>query len=132
MRCPCGRPGAYEACCGRFILGWEAPETAEDLMRSRYSAYALAEIDYLVATHDPRRAPDRDQIQAWAKRAKFLGLEIEELAEGGSEDATGIVQFLARYEEGGAALEHRERSRFERIDGRWMYVDALPVKRPRR
>src|SRR5688500_1396639 len=78
MRCPCSHPAALEACCGKFIQGWEDPPTAEELMRSRFTAYALGEIDYLIATHDPVRLPNRAQIQDWARRAKFTGLEIKE------------------------------------------------------
>jgi SEC-C motif-containing protein len=99
-------------------------------MRSRYSAYALGEIDYLVATHDPKQPPDRDAIARWAKSARFSELEIVEVEAGGPDDDVGVVEFRAKFSENGVEQEHRERSRFARIDGRWFYVDgAAPKKR---
>jgi SEC-C motif domain protein len=124
MRCPCGRSADYEACCGVFIRGWDAPETAEDLMRSRYAAYARGEIDYLVDTQDPDHPPDRKAIERWASQAEFTGLEIVRVERGGKEDDHGTVEFLARYEERGQQRVHHERSRFKRIDGRWFYLAA--------
>jgi SEC-C motif-containing protein len=120
-----------EACCGRFIQGWEDPTTAEELMRSRFTAYALREVDYLVATHDPAHLPDRVQILDWARRAKFTGLDIKETVDGGKDDEAGIVEFEADFEEAGEKQQHRERSRFKRIDGKWFYVDAIPIKKKR-
>jgi SEC-C motif domain protein len=129
MLCPCGTPGALEACCGRFIQGWEDPETADQLMRSRYTAYALGEIDYLIATHDPKRLPDRASIQAWARRAKFTGLDVVDAVDGGKDDQTGVVEFIATFIEDGAEHQLHERSRFERIDGKWFYVDGTTPKK---
>jgi SEC-C motif-containing protein len=131
MLCPCGRPAALEACCGRFIQGWEDPTTAEELMRSRFTAYALGEVDYLVATHDPAHLPDRAQIAAWARRARFTALDVDEVVDGGPDDDTGIVEFSADFVEEGRKQEHRERSRFKRIDGRWYYVDGTTPKKKR-
>lgn len=92
-------------------------------MRSRYSAYALSEVDYLVRTHEPAHPPARDEIARWARSARFTGLEITSVERGGPEDSTGIVEFIARYEEDRAPRIHHERSLFRRIDGRWYYVD---------
>src|SRR5205085_557640 len=97
MRCPCGRSRDYRACCGPYVNGWEQPETAEDLMRSRYAAYAMGEIDYLVATQDPEHPVDREAIERWAHDAEFLGLEIVGIHAGGPSDETGVVEFLARF-----------------------------------
>jgi SEC-C motif domain protein len=124
MRCPCGRSADYDACCGVFIQGWDVPETAEALMRSRYTAYARAEIDYLVATHDPAQSPDRKGIARFAREAEFLGLQIVTTRAGLKEDDSGMVEFLARFKERGQDRVLHERSRFRRIEGRWFYVDA--------
>lgn len=120
MRCPCGKQADYNACCGAFIQGWDLPSTAEELMRSRYSAYALGEIDYLVETHSPK--PDRAGVEDWARRAKFTGLQIVSTKEGGPEDERGFVEFIAVFEEAGRLRQHHEKSRFKKIDGRWYYV----------
>jgi SEC-C motif-containing protein len=124
MRCPCGRSLDYEACCGVYINGWDTPATAEDLMRSRYTAYARREIDYLVSTHDPKNPPDRTAIARWAREAEFLGLEIVRAGKGQKDDDEGTVEFLARFKERGREHVHHESSRFRRIDGRWFYIDA--------
>jgi SEC-C motif-containing protein len=125
MRCPCGKNAAYDACCGAFIKGWAVPETAEELMRSRYSAYARGEIDYLVATTDPAHPADRDAITRWADAAEFKKLEVTGTKEGGAADQQGVVEFIALYREGGRDHAQHERSRFRRVDGRWVYSGTV-------
>jgi SEC-C motif domain protein len=132
MLCPCGRPSSYEGCCERFIRGWEPAPTAEDLMRSRFTAYALGEVDYLLETHHPDHRPDRSEIASWAKRARFTALDVLKTEAGAAGDAKGVVEFIAYFEEDGVKREHHERSRFERLDDRWYYVDAsAPMTRAR-
>jgi SEC-C motif domain protein len=100
-------------------------------MRSRYSAYVLGEIDYIIATHDAGGAEvDREATEQWAKTAEWLGLEIRATEGGGPDDATGMVEFVARYRDKGHDLAHHERSTFRRHDGRWRYVDGVQVKPP--
>ena len=124
--CPCDSGETYGACCEPFIDRRAKPPTAEALMRSRYSAFARGEVDYLVATHDPakRVASLREQVAKWAAGATFTGLEIHDTERGGPDDTTGIVEFTARFTEKGAERNLRERSRFRRIDGAWFYVDG--------
>ena len=102
-------------------------------MRSRFTAYALGNVDYLLATHDPKQPADRASVEAWARRAKFTALEVRATEGGGPEDQTGVVEFVAHFEEDGRAREHHERSRFARIDGRWHYLDgrAPALKKPK-
>lgn len=123
--CPCGSNLADDACCARYHRGEAAP-TAESLMRSRYTAYVRGEIDYLVETHDPatRGALDRDAIAAWSRETQWLGLEIVATEYGGANDARGVVEFIARGTTKGTAFAQRERSRFRKISGRWVYVDG--------
>ena len=119
--CPCGSPD-YDRCCGRFHHG-AAPETAEQLMRSRYSAYVLGLGDYLVATwHPDTRPADIDVASAEAKATRWLGLDVKRhVADGDS----AVVEFVARYRIGGGSAQRlHEISRFERIDGRWYYRDG--------
>ena len=119
--CPCGLGRPYAACCGRLHAGAIA-ETAEVLMRSRYSAYVLGDIDYLLATwHADTRPAQIDLGDAAATR--WLGLEAKRHATTGADSA--IVEFVARYKVGGAAaVRLHELSRFVREDGRWFYVDG--------
>ncbi|MEU3412170.1 YchJ family protein [Streptomyces sp. NPDC006658] len=115
--CPCGLPATYDACCGRFHTGRAAAPTAESLMRSRYSAFVTGDAGYLLRTWHPRTRPERLDLDP---RMRWTGLEILDTAGGSAFHTTGTVEFRASYR--GGAL--RERSRFERVDGAWVYVDG--------
>ncbi len=118
--CPCGRPLAYAACCGRHHKGNPAAD-AESLMRSRYTAYARGLEDYLLATWHASTRPARLDL-ATAPQPKWLGLEI--LAASEKQDAA-TVEFVARCRIGGRAQRMHEISRFLREEGRWYYVDGV-------
>ena len=91
-------------------------------MRSRYSAYVLGLRDYLAATWHPSTRPDPFELDD-TPGLRWLGLEIRRHA--GIGDDTAVVEFVARYKPGGApAVRLHEISRFERVDGRWLYVDG--------
>jgi SEC-C motif-containing protein len=115
--CPCGGE-ALETCCGRFISEAESPQTPEQLMRSRYTAYVLANEAYLKATWDPATCPAEELIEP---SIKWVGLEVCAAQEEGND---GIVEFIARAKVGGRARCLHETSRFIRRDGRWWYVDG--------
>ncbi len=119
--CPCGSGTTYDACCGRLHRGAGTAVTAEELMRSRYAAYATGDAAYLFRTWHPRTRPDDlspDPGVTWT------GLTILDVAAGGPDDATGEVAFRASYTVATGAGELRERSRFERRGGGWVYVDG--------
>ena len=125
--CPCGSGIALDDCCGKWHQGQPAP-SAERLMRSRYSAYTLGLIDYLVATTLPAQqaALDRDSMRAWSLGSTWLGLEVE-----GSEliDTHAFVTFTARWHDGDGEHRHRERSAFVQQAGRWYFIDpTVPLK----
>ena len=119
--CPCGSGDVYAACCGLLHDGVPA-ETALALMRSRYTAYVRGDVDYLAAT---QRAPiDRAGVATWSRDTIWLGLEIVVVERGGPDDSDGVVEFIARGATNGKPFAMRERSRFERVDGAWIYVDG--------
>ncbi|MDC7825523.1 YchJ family protein [Pseudomonas sp. BLCC-B13] len=125
--CPCGSGITLDDCCGKWHQGQPAP-SAERLMRSRYSAYTLGLIDYLVATTLPAQqaALDRDSMRAWSLGSTWLGLEVE-----GSEliDTHAFVTFTARWHDGDGEHRHRERSAFVQQAGRWYFIDpTVPLK----
>jgi SEC-C motif-containing protein len=130
MQCYCGTGRDFEECCEPYLKGSAKPETAEALMRSRYSAYATDNIDYVMSTHDPATidAVDREGAQRWARESAWQGLEIVETVAGGPGDDTGVVEFVARYESEDQAVAHHERAQFRRIDGSWFYIDGEMVK----
>lgn len=121
--CPCGRPLAYAACCGRLHAGAPAAD-AEALMRSRYSAYVRGLADYLLATwHPSTRPPQLDLADPPQGRTVWLGLDVGRHRQVASDRAE--VEFVARYRIGGGrAVRMVEHSRFVRENGRWYYLDA--------
>jgi SEC-C motif domain protein len=120
--CPCGSATALADCCGRLHGGAPAAD-AEQLMRSRYSAYVLGDEAYLLATWHPRTRPARLQLEP-AGRLNWLGLEVRRHTP--IDSAHAQVEFVARFRAGGGrATRLHETSRFERgDDGRWLYVDG--------
>ncbi|MFG2027948.1 YchJ family protein [Streptomyces sp. NPDC048825] len=115
--CPCGLGEAYEECCGRFHSGAQGAATAEVLMRSRYCAFVRRDEAYLLRTWHPRTRPARVEFDPGMR---WTGLEILGTGEGSAFHSTGTVTFRASY--AGGSLH--ERSRFERVDGAWVYVDG--------
>jgi SEC-C motif-containing protein len=125
--CPCGSAEKYTACCEPFLSGKEIPETAEKLMRARYTAYTQGNIDYVEDTMAPEAKTDFDsaEARAWAEKSKWKGLKIHGTKEGGPEDTKGMVEFTATYEAEGQGIDHHEVSQFRKgRDGRWMFVDG--------
>ncbi|WP_431029264.1 YchJ family protein [Streptomyces griseoviridis] len=114
--CACGLPAPYDGCCGRFHRGAAAP-TPEALMRSRYSAFVRLDAPYLLRTWHPAARPARLDLDPGTR---WTGLEILATTEGTAFHGTGTVTFRATYR--GGALH--ERSRFERVEGAWVYVDG--------
>ncbi len=127
--CPCGSGKPYSECCEPFLKGASSPETAEQLMRSRYSAYVVGEVDYIHNTlHPDHRADhDLDAARKWSRDSEWLGLEIVATSQGGDGDARGVVEFKAGYRDRSGIHQAHEISQFEKVDGKWMYVDgAMP------
>jgi len=108
------------------------PQTAEELMRSRYAAYVERNIDYLSATHDPDTLASFNPKQAarWSREATWEGLEVVSTEGGQVEDEEGVVEFIARYRMDNQSVTHHERSHFRKIDGSWYYHEGVMVKPP--
>ena len=132
MDVPYSDSQALEAYCLPFVQGEKLPQTAAELMASRYVAYATGAIDYLLATHDPssRARADRKATEEWSKRAEWRSLELLSTERGGPDDDDGVVEFVARYAIDGVEYKHHERSDFKRIDGRWFFMNGEKVSAP--
>lgn len=128
--CPCGAGPTFAECCASYMNGEGWPETAEKLMRSRYSAYVVGNIDWIQSTHDANDGEEVDvkATERWSKESNWLGLDIVRTEAGGESDDTGVVEFRARYELGGHELSHHEVARFRREQGKWIYADGEMVK----
>jgi SEC-C motif-containing protein len=120
--CPCGLAESYAACCGRFHDGGLAAPTAELLMRSRFSAFAVGDTAYLLRTWHPDTRPRRlalDPGQEWTR------LQILGRTGGGLLHTEGTVEFRADYTDHGTPGSLHENSRFRRESGAWFYLDEL-------
>ena len=121
--CPCGNPVGYNECCGPLHDGATAAASAEQLMRSRYSAYVLRREDYLLASWHADTRPASLRLAAQQPAPSWLGLEIRRHET--VDDDHAAVEFVARYRLGGGrAQRQHETSRFVREHDRWYYVDG--------
>lgn len=123
LSCPCDAARNYADCCGRFLEDAALPETAEELMRSRYTAYVLQRESYLLETWHPSTRPKTLQLRE-STPAKWIGLQIKRKERGGKLDTEGIVEFVARYKNHGKAERLHETSRFIKENHRWYYQFA--------
>ncbi len=125
--CPCTSKKPYDRCCGPFHAGTALPETAEQLMRSRFSAYALGKVDYLISTRSEAKRADenREELVNYCKSVSCVGLKIVNKEQGGKTDDAGIVTFQASLQANGRRSLHIETSSFAREQGKWVYVDGV-------
>ncbi|KXT56499.1 hypothetical protein Y710_13535 [Gordonia sp. QH-12] len=124
-RCPCGSGEVLSECCGRYLtglgVGRPAP-TAEALMRSRFTAFALGDEEHLLATWHPDTRPDECAPESGTR---WLHLHIDEVVDGSPFHQTGVVAFTAVFRDSGGRGELHERSRFVRVGRVWLYVDGV-------
>lgn len=128
--CPCGSGILFSECCEPIIKGARESETAEELMRARYSAFVTHDIDFIVAsTHTrTRKEIDLSFIREWSETSDWRGLEIIETKQ--VNDNKAFVSFEAQFTQGGEDQRHRERSLFERENGEWKFVTGDELKNP--
>ncbi|BBX09706.1 YchJ family protein [Mycolicibacterium aichiense] len=119
--CPCGSGAPFGRCCLPLHRGESKAGTAQQLMRSRYSAYAVGDLDYVWQTWHPRTRPD---ALPPADGLTWTGLEIVDTADGQPGDESGEVEFRARYRQGPRPGVLHERSRFAVRARRWFYLDG--------
>ena len=124
--CPCGLAARFADCCGPLLAGARQAETAAALMRSRYTAYLEGAVDYLIATTAARARGglDRVGLAAYCRTLRGVSLRILAVRGGGVLEDTGVVEFAATLRAQGRSFVQRERSRFAREHGRWVYVDG--------
>ena len=129
--CPCGKKMPYLKCCGQFHESIQLVKTAEDLMRSRYTAFTKGMGDYLMISHHSTTRPnsEKDEIEKWAKSAEWDHLEIVSKFKGGPTDSIGVVEFKAFFHVtsfGSKKMDCiHEKSEFLKENGHWVYKRAL-------
>lgn len=119
-KCPCGSTKEFSSCCEPFLTHKQLPFTPEQLMRSRYTAFAIVNVDYLVATTHPsvRHLHQPIEIKEWAQSNQWISLTIVKTS--GDQ-----VHFKAVYQDGKGRLhQHEELSTFSSVEGKWYYVDG--------
>lgn len=124
--CHCGSKKELKNCCGPILSGSKMPETAEETMRARYSAYVTGNISFIEETHhsDTRKEFDPEGAKEWSKKANWLGLQIKNVQNGGPDDEEGNVEFIATYEMDGEEKNHHEYSTFKKENGKWYFHDG--------
>jgi len=121
--CLCGSGLHYVGCCYPYHSGEKTPSTAEQLMRSRFTAYAKQNSAYLQATWEVNKRPAK--IDFSKETAHWQRLEIVSVKKGGLHDSKGVVEFKAFYSIDGDEAVMNEISRFKKMENRWLYVDGL-------
>ena len=122
--CPCGSGKAYVECCGRYHQHDAVATTAEQLMRSRYTAYVLADENYLLASWHSSTRPTSLKLND-EQTTKWLGLKVVQTRQGTANDTDGVVEFIARYKINGKAYKLHEISSFIKENGQWFYKGRL-------
>ena len=127
--CRCGSEKPSDECCELIISGKRIPETAEELMRSRYVAYTMANIDYLMRTQLASTRPNKNRakIKKWAQSVQWLDLAIVSVSGGLPEDDKGTVIFKAFYIEKESYEQIYEDASFKKQNGKWIYVNGVDL-----
>lgn len=128
--CPCGSGASFAECCEPIIKGTRESETAEELMRARYSAFVTGDIDFIVASTHTRTRKEIDLafIREWSETSTWRGLEIFETKQVNENKA--FISFEAQFTQQGEDHRHREKSLFERENGKWRFVTGNDLKNP--
>jgi SEC-C motif-containing protein len=124
MLCPCGSTDTYTNCCEIAHEKLSTAETAEQLMRSRYTAFTMANGDYLMKSHHSSTRPIKEKkaIEKWSKSVRWIRLDVLSISKGKVRDTEGTVTFNAYYFDHGKVEVIHEKSAFIKENGNWMYL----------
>ncbi|MGN0855751.1 MAG: YchJ family protein [Kiritimatiellia bacterium] len=127
--CPCNSGKTFGTCCGPVLDGLVRAETAEALMRARYSAYVTEHIQFLrtSAVRAVQEEFDERTSTLWSRSAKWHGLEILRTEKGQPGDTTGVVEFRATYTANNEFCNHHEIATFVREPDGWKFEDGQLV-----
>lgn len=122
--CPCDSGQAYSACCEPLLRGLKKAQSAEQLMRSRYSAYSNSDIAYLLQSTLPIQQPHLNipAMEKAVRQTQWTGLQIINTSAGLNQDQEGWVEFVAHYQENNQHNKHHEKSYFKKQDHQWYFV----------
>lgn len=123
--CPCGSGTPLTTCCSPFIEGTVQAESAEQLMRARYTAHTIAKMKFIIDTHHPSSRGEIDEAATtkWAAESDWLGLDIRNVDD--TDETTTRIEFTARYRDVDKQRHtHHEVAVFEKYHGQWYFRDA--------
>lgn len=120
MDCPCTSGKVYSLCCQPYHQG-KRPFSPTLLMRSRFAAFALGKVGYIMQTERLAEPSSRESLRRFCEQTEFVGLQIVE-------EAANTVTFRATLMQNGRDASFTERSLFAKERGRWLYVGALPLE----
>lgn len=132
--CPCGSKKTFQECCERFISGQLFPVTPEELMRSRYTAYAVSNMDYIIRTMKPPAADHFRAENTTTDTQHYPWVKLH-IIRSEHNNTDGTVEFQAYYLNANTLCVLHEISQFRRDDGIWYYIDGTmpetqnPVKK---
>lgn len=136
MQCPCQSGLNYTDCCQPLHQQTKFAKNAEQLMRSRYAAFVLAEIDYIIATTVPAQQPllNAKALRQWSLSTEWCGLEVIKFVPEADKNHA-LVEFKAYYQQNGTTMAHHELSAFVYSHDRWYFLDPtvlpkLTMKQP--
>lgn len=126
QNCPCCSGKKFNLCCEPLLLGKQYATTPEQLMRSRYSAFATRNIDYIFSTMTGATLKNttRRETQAFIDHVTWTGLEVINSSEVDPNKQEGFVEFAAHFLEDDEPQILSEQSRFVKIDHQWFYIDG--------
>lgn len=133
IKCYCHSFKEYSQCCEPLIKGASFAATPEQLMRSRYTAFVLADIDYLKSTmkNPALKKFDEEETKEWAEHMDWKGLQVIYASKVEESDTQAFVEFIATVKHCNQLHNMRELSEFRRDDGKWYYVDSKPIDEPK-
>ncbi|HJG92241.1 MAG TPA: YchJ family protein [Brachybacterium massiliense] len=124
-RCPCGSGDVFGACCAPVLRRERRAATAQALMRSRYTAFAVRDLEHLLDSWHPSTRPGREELEdSLTSDVRWLRLQVLATEQGGPFDDAGTVEFVATSKSAQGRQEQHEVSHFVREDGAWYYVDG--------
>lgn len=129
--CPCGNLEPYMLCCGLYIEEGQSPQTPEQLMRSRYTAFTQANTDYIGKTmcHEALKQYDATATRAWALSVQWDRLEVLCAPPVAENASIGIVHFIAHYLDNNLPNTIEEWSEFKFIENQWYYTNSVKINR---
>ena len=127
-KCPCDSGLTYSACCEPIISGRKDAINAQELMQSRYTAFNLANVDYLMRSHSVKTRPvkERKNIERWAKSVVWIGINNSEYTKTERPRMKQAMWSLRRFtSKTGSRNKFMKNHSFHRENGKWVYVSGI-------